>query len=62
MRNKTRIKITYIKDMGRNHDQWCDTCLFLRTARKVGDEEVINNFVLGKLRNMSSYISFEIVK
>lgn len=62
MRNKTRIKITYIQDMGRNHNQWCDACLLLRTARKVGDEEVINNFVLGKLRNMSSYISFEIVK
>lgn len=62
MRNKTRIKITYIQVMGRNHNQWCDTCLLLRTARKVGDEEVINNFVLGKLRNMSSYISFDIVK
>ena len=50
MRNKTIIRITYIKDMGRCHEMYCDKVLMLRKARKVGDEETINNYVLGILR------------
>ncbi len=49
MRNKTRIKITHIKNHGRFHEQFCDKVLGLRYARNVGDDEVVNNTVLGIL-------------
>lgn len=49
MRNKTKIKIIHIKNYGRCHEQFCDVVLGLRYARNVGDEEVVNNRVLGML-------------
>lgn len=49
MRNKTRIKITHIKNYGRFHNQFCDLVLGLRSARNVGDEEVVNNNVISML-------------
>ena len=61
MKNKHAIKIVYIKDMGRNHNQFCDQVLMLRTARKINDIEVVNNTVLSRLRNHSSVIKFEII-
>lgn len=48
--NKRTIKITAIKDYGRHHDQYCNTVLMLRKARKIGD--TVNNYVLGVLRRM----------
>ena len=50
--NKRTIKITAIKDYGRHHDQYCNTALMLRKARKIGDTETVNNYVLGVLRRM----------
>lgn len=53
--NKTRIRITEIQNHGIHHDMWCDRVLWLRKARQVGDEEVVNNTVLGKLREHQSW-------
>lgn len=50
MRNKKTIRITYIKNYGRNHEMYCDKILMLRTARQVGDKETVNHYVLGILR------------
>lgn len=45
----TTIKITKM-NWGRNTDIYCNTVLKLRYARKVGDTERVNNYVLGTLR------------
>lgn len=62
-RNKTRIKIVEIENHGRFHDMWCDRILWLRKARRVGDEEVVNNTVLGKLKEAQNqgHLQFEII-
>lgn len=52
MKNKVVIKITKIKDFGRNHDSYCDKVLMLRKARRVGDTEVVNHYQLGTLSRM----------
>lgn len=59
--NKTTIKITWIQDHGRIHDMYCDKVLMLRNARHSGDTEVVNNYVLSKLRIAKSVgtIDFE---
>lgn len=63
MANKTRIRITGIKThwQGKMRERFMNETLFLRTARKEGDEEVVNNFVLGQLRKHQQYgeITFE---
>lgn len=63
MANKTRIRITGIKThwQGKMRERFVNETLFLRTARNVGDEEVVNNFVLGQLRKhqQSGEISFD---
>ncbi|MBO5628753.1 MAG: hypothetical protein J5965_06715 [Aeriscardovia sp.] len=63
MARNTRIKITAIKThwQGKMRERFMNETLFLRTARKEGDEEVVNNFVLGQLRKHQQYgeISFE---
>jgi hypothetical protein len=56
---KRRIRITSIRDFGRNQDLYCKNCLLLRTARRVGDEEVVNNFVVGRLKEQN--VGFEFV-
>ena len=61
MKNKVVIKITKIKDFGRNHDNYCDKILMLRRARKVGDTEVVNHYQLGVLNRMKSE-DFDFVK
>lgn len=48
--NTKRIRLTEIRDYGRNHELHCDRYLMLRTARKAGDEETVNHYVLGCLR------------
>lgn len=55
--NKTRITITAIDyDHGHTpHDLWCDMFLRLRHARKTGDSEVVNNYVLSILRRYAGY-------
>lgn len=59
----TRIRITGIFTdwQGRQRDRWMDETLLLRYARKVGDEENVNNFVLGTLKRHQEYgeITFE---
>lgn len=56
---KRKIRITSISDFGRNQDLYCKSCLLLRTARRVGDEEVVNNFVVGRLKEQN--VGFEFV-
>lgn len=61
--NKRTIKITKIADFGRNHEMYCDKVLMLRKARKVGDMEVVNNTVLGRLNDMrGDNFDFEVIK
>lgn len=62
-RNKTKIRIVEIENHGRCHDMWCDRILWLRKARQVGDEEVVNNTVLGKLKEAQNqgHLQFEII-
>lgn len=63
MKNKRMIEITAIKDYGRFHDQFCLTILMLRKARKVGDREVVNNYVYSRLkRNAGSEFNFKVVE
>lgn len=63
MRNKRRIRLTGIFTdwQDGNRESWFKECLFLRHARNVGDEEVVNNFVLGRLRyaQETGQITFE---
>ena len=49
MKNKRLIEIISIPCMGKNHEFYCDKILLLRTARKAGDREVVNNYVISKL-------------
>lgn len=60
-RNVTRIKITWLADMGRNKELFMDTVLMLRHARNVGDEESVNNTVLAALKRHPGRIKFEII-
>jgi len=60
-KNVTRIRITGLADMGRNKELIMDKLLMLRHARNVGDEENVNNTVLGALRRYGNYIQFEII-
>lgn len=48
----TRIRITGIFTdwQGKMRDRYMDETLLLRKARKVGDEENVNNYVLGILK------------
>lgn len=50
-RNKTRIRLTAINTslQGKMRERYMDEILLLRRARKVGDEEIVNNYVLGQL-------------
>ena len=42
---------------------YCDKVLFLRKARKAGDTEVVNHYVLGVLKRMQgSDFDFEIIE
>lgn len=50
-RNKTRIRLTgvYTSWQGKMRERYMNEVLLLRTARNVGDEETVNNTVLGRL-------------
>ena len=61
MKNKKKIRITSIKDHGRNHNQFCDSVLMLRRARRCGDIEIVNHYVLGILNRFESEITYEIL-
>lgn len=62
----TRIRITAIHTdwKGKMLERYMNETLFLRHARNVGDEENVNNFVLGQLNRHqeSGEIEFEKVK
>lgn len=61
--NKKKIRIVRIADHGRNHEMYCDKVLLLRNARKAGDTEVVNHYVLGVLKRMQgSDFEFEIIE
>ena len=64
---KTKIKLTEINSnkigfSGPMLDRYFDEILFLRTARKIGDEEVVNNYVLGQLNKCKSYGGIDFIK
>lgn len=61
MENKKKIRITKIADKGRIHEWWCNNHLMLRTARQVGDTEVVNHYVLGRLNRNKSEVEYEYV-
>lgn len=58
--NKVKIKITHIKNMGHNHEYFCNNILLLRTARQIGDIETVNHYQLGVLnRWRGEHLDFE---
>ena len=59
--NVTRIRITWLADMGKNKEMIMNNLLRLRKARNVGDEETVKNTVLSALRRYPSYIQFEVI-
>jgi hypothetical protein len=61
-RNVTRIRLTEVKVGGRAKEACFRNCLWLRHARNVGDEENVNNTVLGHLRRYPNFVTFEIVE
>lgn len=60
--NVRRIRITALANMGKNKELIMDRVLMLRHARNVGDEENVNNTVLGALKRNSNMIEFEFVE
>lgn len=60
--NKTQIELTAIENHGRVHELYCKTILMLRHARNVGDIEVVNNYVLGKLREHKSFGEMDFIE
>ena len=61
-RNVTRIRITSLNIGDKVKEQFMDKNLLLRHARNVGDEENVNNVVLGRLRNYPSVVTFETIE
>ena len=59
--NKNRIKITGTRLSSEQLAVRCERLYMLRTARRVGDEEVVNQMVLGRLRMNSLDIQIEII-
>lgn len=57
MAKTTKIRITgiFTSWKGQMRERYMNETLFLRKARKVGDEETVNNFVLGQLRRHQEY-------
>lgn len=65
--NKQRIKITAINENvigwhGKMLERYMAETLYLRTARKVGDEETVNHFQLGQLKRAKEYGSIDYIK
>lgn len=60
----TRIRITGIHTdwKGQMRDRYMNETLFLRTARNIGDEENVNNFVLGQLNRAKEMGQIEFEK
>ena len=64
---KTKIKLTEINENkigwhGPMLERYFNDTLFLRTARKVGDEEVVNNYVLGQLNKCKEFGGINFIK
>lgn len=67
MARTTRIKITAIDTtkigwQGEYLERFFEKVLKLRTARRVGDEESVNNYVLGQLNICKSYGGIDFIK
>lgn len=50
MKNKRLIEIVSMPNMGKSHELFCNQHLLLRKARKNGDREVVNNYVISLLK------------
>ena len=64
---KTKIKLIEINPKkigweGPMLDRWFNEILLLRHARNVGDEEVVNNYVLGQLNKYKEYNMINFIK
>ena len=64
---KTKIKLTEINENkigwhGLMLERYFNDTLFLRTARKVGDEEIVNNYVLGQLNKCKEFGGINFIK
>ena len=64
---KTKIKLTKVDEIrigwhGAMLERYMNETLALRSARKVGDEEVVNNYQLGQLNRAKSYGGIDFVK
>lgn len=67
MARTTRIKITAIDATkigwrGEYLERFFEKVLKLRTARRIGDEESVNNYVLGQLNVCRSYCGIDFIK
>lgn len=61
MKNKTKIQITGTRLSPESLKVRCEKVYGLRTANKVNDIEVVNQTVLGKLKENSLDIQFKII-
>lgn len=43
-------------------DRYFNETLLLRSARKIGDEEVVNNYVLGQLNRCKNFGGIDYIK
>jgi len=64
---KTKVKLISINKTLLNYpesylDHYFNYTLFLRNIRKVGDEEVVNNYVLGLLNNAKELGLIDFIK
>ena len=64
---KTKIKLIEINTQkigweGSMLERWFNEVLLLRHARNVGDEEIVNNYVLGQLNKYKEYNMINFVK
>ena len=65
--NKQRIRITAINENvigwhGEMLERYMAETLSLRTARKVGDEEIVNHYQLGQLKKAKEYGGIDYIK
>lgn len=61
MKNKRKIKCTKLIPNGIPVQIFCNKFLLLRKIRNVGDEEVINNFVLSKCKSAKEQGTFDFI-
>ena len=61
---KTRIRLTAINTnwKGAMRERFMNETLMLRSAREIGDEEIVNNYVLGQLNRHQETGEIQFIK